>query len=96
VRVVRQYLTDVREQKYTSAYGLLCDSLRGTMTEVEYTDRERTRPRITDFTIGTPSINGSEVLVSANVWDESGDRRYPTFVLVEEGEPPGLRICGGE
>ena len=96
VAVTRQYLGNLQAQAYGSAYRLLCDSLRGTMSLSEYTARERGRPRITRFSVGSPSIRGSELLVPAEVEGDDGGLRHPTLALVEEGQPAALRICGGE
>jgi hypothetical protein len=96
VAVVRQYLTDLRSEDYTDAYGLLCADLRDQMSLADYTARERSRARVTGFTIGSASIGGPGVVVPAEVHDTDGMIRHPTFGLVEEGQPPGLRVCGGE
>jgi hypothetical protein len=96
VTVSRQYLGSLQAQDYSSAYRLLCESLRGSMSLGEYTVRERSRPRITQFAVGSPSIQGSELLVPAEVQDEDGGVRHPMLALVEEGQPAALRICGGE
>jgi hypothetical protein len=95
VSVVQQYLTDLRTANFAGAYRLLCSPLQGTMTQAEYTSRERARPRVTDFTVGPTSFSGSEVLVMASVQTEDGVARHPTFALIAEGDPPALRICAG-
>jgi hypothetical protein len=96
VAVVRQYLNDLRTENFSGAYRRLCTSLRAGMSQAEFAARERSRPRVTDFAIGPVSISGTEVLVPAEVRGEDGSTRHPTFALIEEGEPPGLRICEGE
>ena len=96
VSVVRQYLTDLGAERYASAYRLLCERLRGGMSLTEYVAGARSRPRVTNFTIGSPSINTTGAVVPAEVYDAEGGIRHPTFELVEEQQPGALRICGGE
>ncbi len=96
VAVVRQYLNDLRQERFSSAYRLLCASLGDNLSQAEYTARVRSRPRVTDFSVGPVTLSGSEVLVPAEVQGEDGSTRHPMFTLVEEGDPPGLKICGGE
>jgi len=95
VSVVGQYLSDLRAQNYPAAFGLLCTPLRDRLGQARFTSQQR-QSRVTDFTIGTASISGTQVLVPATVQTADGRELRRVYALVEEEDPAGLRICAGE
>jgi hypothetical protein len=91
--VVDEYLHLLSAADYDGAYNLLCRGYLAPESEFRY--RQQRAGDVQRYEIGTPRVGTSQVVVPARVWRASGlyDHNY---VLVEDQQAGGLRICGGE
>jgi hypothetical protein len=92
VSVVNDYLHDLSEANYARAYALLCQAHQDNVGLSEYIEGKRVSPAVTTWEVGQPAVGRSEIAVPVHL-DQIGDR---TFILVEDQQAAGLRICGGE
>ncbi len=93
--VVTRYLDDLTHEDYRDAYDQLCGAHQGQESLPEFTARQRSSPTLSEFTVQPPRIGQSEVIVPADLYTSAGsDTRE--FILVEDQQAGGLRICGGE
>jgi hypothetical protein len=87
--VVGEYLGDLRDDDYSSAYDLLCQSTTDSLTKEAFTVRERRR-QVTDYTVDSVQSD-SQLVVTATVITEQGSNERKYVVSLDGGQ---LQICG--
>jgi hypothetical protein len=95
--VVTRYLEGLRSENYQQAYDQLCGAHQQGESLQEFAAHQRLSPRPTEWALGDPRLGQNEVFVPAHIY-LSGDNlpHDRDFILVQDQQAGGLRICGGE
>lgn len=91
--VVTDYLNALREEKYATAYGLLCADLRQQVSLGEFTATQTDQPKISSFTVQTVAVD-SQVTVTVRVEFVNGAATTRKYVTETDSATGESRICG--
>jgi hypothetical protein len=92
---VRDYLTAVQDQDFGKAYGLRCDPFRQQVSLAQFEQVERSRPRVTSFTVGTAAVTSNQVTVPADLDLADGTTDSEMYPMAQNGNTGAFEVCGG-
>ena len=91
-----KFLSDLESGDTAGAYGLLCDTERGHLSQADFTSLIAAQPRLRSHKIVSTSVhtvNGNAAaLVVADLHRESGSVEHHSIQLFREGG--NWRVCG--
>jgi hypothetical protein len=93
-KVVSNYLDGLRDGDYRKAYDQLCGDLHDRQSLEQFTNTQRRRPPVTEYTLQVPQFSGSQVIVDAEVTTATTNPQVVRFFLIQDQQAGGLRICG--
>ncbi|WP_305788753.1 Rv0361 family membrane protein [Symbioplanes lichenis] len=91
-KVVGEYLGAVRDGNYAEAYEGLCDSVRASVSESQFTERVQQQPKISSWRVGDINLTG-DVTAPVDVTYADGTTDRLRAVLEQDTSTGGFEVC---
>lgn len=95
VTAVTEYLTAVRDRRFSEAYDQLCDSVQNQTTRSSFVRQQTSAPAIATFTVGAASLSEA-IRVPATIRYQNQSVETVHYLLEQDAQTGGVEVCGQE